>query len=127
MSNDKVSATGTHQPIGARVRREERDIAGVMTVTIDGRCVHGDLIDQCERDHGANAVPGIPYPKHSTTTKVLGTITLVSVVIITGLLTAWGAETLWLAGLGWLACATGVLWTAVAALIIGGTVEEIRK
>ncbi|ASR83658.1 hypothetical protein SEA_LISARA_74 [Arthrobacter phage LiSara] len=126
MSNDKVSATGTHQPIGARVRREERDIAGVMTVTIDGRCVHGDLIDHCERDHGGNAVPG-PIKKHTTTTKVLGTITLVSVLIITGLLTAWGFDLLWHAGLGWLAFAVGTLWTALAALVIGGTVEEIRK
>ncbi|ALY10243.1 hypothetical protein SALGADO_77 [Arthrobacter phage Salgado] len=121
MSNDKVRASDY-----GKVRREERDIAGVLTVTIDGRCVHGDVITKCERDHGGNAVPG-PTQKHSTTTKVLGTVTIMAIVVITGLFAAWGAESLWLAGLGWLACAVGVLWTAVAALAIGGTVEELRK
>ncbi|ALY09602.1 hypothetical protein LAROYE_77 [Arthrobacter phage Laroye] len=126
MSNDKVRASDYPEYGVRQVRREERDKAGVMTTTINGLCVHGVGLDYCNRDHGGNAVPG-PAKRHTLTTKIMGTITLVGFIIITGLLTAWGFDLLWHAGLGWLAFAIGTLWVAVAALIIGGTVEEIRK
>ncbi|ASR83954.1 hypothetical protein SEA_SHROOMS_75 [Arthrobacter phage Shrooms] len=126
MSNDKVRASDYPEfGIRAHVRREERDIAGVMTVTIDGRCVHGDLIEACERDHGANAVPG--PTGHSTQTKVLGSICFALILILTGLLSAWGFDVTWHAGLGWLAVAIGVIWTGAAVLIITSTIFEVRK
>ncbi|ATW59951.1 hypothetical protein SEA_WALTZ_74 [Arthrobacter phage Waltz] len=127
MSNDKVRASD-YPDFGIRapqVRREERDIAGVLTVTIDGRCVHGDLIEACERDHGANAIPG--PEKHSTQTKVLGSICFALITAVTGLLSAWGFDMAWHAGLGWLAVGIALIWTGAAALIITSTIFEVRK